>query len=112
MVRALPCGDRMRVLVVLLAAVLAGNARAADTVRVTIPVFSEIDDAPFYLGADEGYYAEEGLACRTGRRGRRRRDAGAHLGRRAVQRLALGRDRRHPRRRAAQDRLCPARPSA
>ena len=52
----------MRVLVVLLAAVLAGNARAADTVRVTIPVFSEIDYAPFYLGADKGYYAAEGLA--------------------------------------------------
>jgi NitT/TauT family transport system substrate-binding protein len=50
------------VVVVLLAAILAGNARAADTVRVTIPVFSEIDYAPFYLGTDKGYYAAEGLA--------------------------------------------------
>lgn len=53
----------MRVLValLLLAAAMAG-ARAADTVRVTVPVFSEIDYAPFYLGTDKGYYAAEGIA--------------------------------------------------
>ena len=42
-------------------AVLCAEARAADKVRVTIPVFSELDYAPFYLGTDKGYYAEEGL---------------------------------------------------
>jgi len=39
----------------------AGATRAADKVRVTIPVFSEVDYAPFYLGTDKGYYAEEGI---------------------------------------------------
>ena len=52
----------MRVLlaVLLLAASMAG-ACAADRGRVTIPVFSEIDYAPFYLGTDKGYYAEDGI---------------------------------------------------
>jgi NitT/TauT family transport system substrate-binding protein len=52
----------MRVLAafLMLAASLAG-AQAADKVRVTIPVFSEVDYAPFYLGTDKGYYAAEGL---------------------------------------------------
>jgi len=42
-------------------AALCADARAADKVRVTIPVFSEVDYAPFYLGTDKGYFAEEGL---------------------------------------------------
>ncbi len=27
----------------------------------TVPVFSELDYAPFYLGTDKGYFAAEGL---------------------------------------------------
>jgi NitT/TauT family transport system substrate-binding protein len=40
---------------------LCATAQAADKVRVSIPVFSEVDYAPFYLGTDKGFYAEEGL---------------------------------------------------
>jgi NitT/TauT family transport system substrate-binding protein len=43
-------------------AALWADARAADKVRLTIPVFSEVDYAPFYLGTDKGYFADEGLA--------------------------------------------------
>ena len=45
---------------VMLAASCAG-ARAADHVKVTIPVASEVGYAPFYLGIDKGYFAAEGL---------------------------------------------------
>jgi NitT/TauT family transport system substrate-binding protein len=51
----------LRLVLAAVLAALCADARAADKVRVTIPVFSEVDYAPFYLGTDKGYFAEEGL---------------------------------------------------
>jgi NitT/TauT family transport system substrate-binding protein len=42
-------------------AVAPFGAGAVDHVKVTVPVFSELDYAPFYLGTDKGYFAAEGL---------------------------------------------------
>ena len=51
----------MLALCVLALAASAAAAQAADKVRLTIPVLSEVDYAPFYLGTDKGYFAAEGL---------------------------------------------------
>jgi NitT/TauT family transport system substrate-binding protein len=53
---------RSLALAMIVLACAADGAGAADNVRVTIPVFSELDYAPFYLGTDKGYFAAEGLA--------------------------------------------------
>jgi NitT/TauT family transport system substrate-binding protein len=54
----------MRVPRLICAAAIAAmpqGAHALDHVKLTVPVFSELDYAPFYLGTDKGYFAAEGL---------------------------------------------------